>query len=80
MSNDQPSPYSTAAVEATVDHLRARIRELEADLSTARRERDAYRDSASLPSPRCVKDLTPSRTSSDVTTGCRYRCTSRLSG
>ena len=46
MSNDQPSPYSTAAVEATVDHLRARIRELEADLSTARRERDAYRDSA----------------------------------
>ena len=35
----QPSPYSAAAVEATVDHLRQRIRELEVD-------RDAFRDSA----------------------------------
>lgn len=35
----QPSPYSAAAVEATVDHLEQRIRELEAD-------RDAFRDSA----------------------------------
>lgn len=35
----QPGPYSAAAVEATVDHLRQRIRELEVD-------RDAFRDSA----------------------------------
>ena len=44
MSNDQPSPYSTAAVEATVDHLRQRIRELEADLSTVRGERNDLRN------------------------------------
>lgn len=35
----QPGPYSAAAVDATVDHLRQRIRELEVG-------RDAFRDSA----------------------------------
>lgn len=42
----QPSPYSAAAVEATVDHLHQRIRELEADAIALRRERDDLRDAA----------------------------------
>lgn len=41
---DQPSPYSNAAVEATVDHLRQRIRELEAQVIEVRQERDELRE------------------------------------
>lgn len=42
----QPSPYSTAAVEALVANRDTRIRELEADLAAARRERDDLRNLA----------------------------------